>query len=134
MVRGRNARNKRAKPEAKPVTEGYGKNPGMKKKTAGQASADLAVGTRGATSPKYSAEREAAMERARKAREAEKSQSYRGKEKNILRDSEGEAVLSGFGETIKTGGMDEDMMGYKKGGKVKGYGCAKRGVKKCKMR
>jgi len=133
MFRGRNARNKRTKAAATPVNEGYGKNPGMKKKTAGQASADLAVGTRGATSSKYSAEREAAMERARKAREAEKSRSYKGQEKDILRDSEGEAVLSGFGETIKTGGMDEDMMGFKKGGKVRGNGCCAR-PKKCKMR
>jgi len=126
MIRGRNARNKRTKEDAKPVNEGYGENPGMKKKTAAQAASDLAVGTRGATSRNYSAEREAAMERARKAREAEKSRSYKGEEKGILRDSEGKAVLSGYGETIGTG--------YKKGGKVRGCGCAKRGVRKAKMR
>jgi len=124
MIRGRNARNKRSKSEDKPVNEGYGKNPGMKKKTAGQAAAGLAVGTRGATSAEYSAEREAAMARARAAREAEKSRSYKGEEKNILRDSEGKAVLSGSGSTIRTG--------YKKGGSVRGSGCCKR-TKKCKM-
>ena len=130
MIRGRNARNKRSKSEDTPVNEGYGKNPGMKKKTAGQAAAGLAVGTRGATSAEYSAEREAAMARARAAREAEKSRSYKGEEKNVLRDSEGKAVLSGSGSTIRTGGDDTDF--YKKGGKVRGSGCCKR-TKKCKM-
>jgi len=46
-------------------------------------------------------------------------------EKGILRDSEGKPVKSGSGETVKTE--------YKKGGKVRGSGCAKRGVKKCKI-
>ena len=46
-------------------------------------------------------------------------------EKGILRDSEGKPVKSSSGETVKTE--------YKKGGKVRGCGIAKRGVKKCKM-
>jgi len=38
------------------------------------------------------------------------------------------------GDYVPLKGADLDKMGYAKGGTVRGAGCAKRGVKKCKMR